>query len=500
MKPSLSVLVTLLLSVLCAVLLLLPWRGDVFAQDYSVWLPILETLVGAVGGLWAFQAYLKRKFSDRATALGMLLGVGTAITAALSDAAHPEFALGFLGCTAALFALEALRVDFSWRMVVLFCLAFFLATHASLVNVWLLVVLWMQRPWNLHADASMRIRETLWVAPPVLMLAAAFIDIQQGNLSTFLRFDLRNPVYLMLGYREGIMLYSPLLLFALCLFFPYWKSDRRGAFTLFLAGCVVLLSLMTGLISQKEASYPGAELAGFFPLVIAGLLQSIRHWGADRQWLAVALLVSGLISNVLPLPFLAKWHKQKLNFQQMNRDSFQDIYRKLFAARYTNGHEVKDDKRHRIESIVEKRDFSTEHDYILRNDSNAWYRVNAEFEFSFSNKQQVDEVRSGLSTQMHYRFRYRLVEQPCKNPPLFVVTLENEQGTRNYTAQKLSFRSTTQWQWVDFSYILPEEAFSKDILASYFWNPGGCYLEIDDYEIVKLQFVESDQSEGFFPF
>lgn len=500
MKPSLSAFVTLLLSFLLAFLLVLPWRGDVFTQDYSVWMAKVEPILSVLAGLWAFRAYLLCKFSDRGTALGILLGFGTAITAALCDTANPEFALGFLGCASALFALEALRVVFNWRMTILFCLGFFLATHASIVNVWLLAVLWMQRSWDLHSDSSLRIRETLWIAPPILLLVSIFIDIQQGTLSSFLRFDLRNPVFVMLGYREGIMLYNPMLFFALLLFLPYWKADRRGALTLFLVSCVVMMGLMTGLIAQREAAYPGAEFAGLFPLVIVGVLQSIKYWGFERHWLAVILLLTGLISNVLPMPFLAGWYKQKLNFYQMNRDAFGAVYSKLFAARYDDGKEMNNDNRHHIESIIEQRDFSKEHDYILRNDSNAWYRVNAEFEFSFSNKQAVDEVRMGLSTKMQYRFRYRLVEKPCSKPPLFVVTLENEQGTRNYTAQKLSFRSTTQWQWVDFTYNLPEEAFSKDILASYFWNPGGCYFEIDDFKLVKLQFVESEKSKGFFPF
>lgn len=500
MKPSLSVFVTLLLTVIYAVFMLLPLRGDDQMLQPEIWMSTLLPLMSAIGGLWAFRAYLKCTFSDRASAFGILLGTGTAISAALSDVAHPEFAFGFLGCTAALYAIEALRAVFSWRLAILFCLGFFLASHASPVNVWLLAVLWMQRPWDLHAEASLRIRETLWVAPPVLLLGAIFIDIQQGTLSSFLRLDLRNPVYLMLGYREGIVLYNPLLFFALLLFLPNWRTDRRRALTLFLVSCLVMMGLMTGLIAQKEGSYPGAELAGFFPLVIVGVMQSIRHWGFDRHWLAVALLLGGMISHTLPLPFLAAWHKHNLNFHQMNRDAFWDIYSKLFAPRYHDGYEMNKADRHHIESMIERRDFSNEHDYILRNDSNAWYRVNAEFEFSFSNKQAVDDVRMGLSTQMHYRFRYRLVEKPCSTPPLFVVTLENEQGTRNYTAQKLSFRSFSKWQWVDFSYTLPEEAFSKDILASYFWNPGGCYLEIDDLEVVKLQFVESEKSKGFFPF
>ncbi len=500
MKLSLSLLITLLFIALILFLGVFFPSGD----DFSFSTPNLSQAFAFAfltsTAIFALRSYFIKALGERAAAWALVLSIGTAIPGALLDARHPEFSLGFLGTTVALYALEQLRRQLNWTSTLLFNLGFLLAISATPANAWVLTLLWVYQPWKAQSERPLRLREILWILPGLILLLSVFIHIRQGSFDNFLRFDLRNPIYLLLSYREGLFLYNPLLLLAALLFIPFWNNQRREGLAYFLSGITLLLCFMAGITSLPEGAYPAAAVSGIIPLALVLVVKATRVLSAERFSRAVPLLLLTLICTLLPLPVLWKWQHNRLNFHQVNRDSFRNIYTSLLASRFNPNGEKPEDTRHRINYVLEKRSFENESDYILRNDSNSWYRMNADIEFAFSRKQPMQELRTGLSTLMHYRFRYRLVEGQCSSPPLFVTTLENPEGTRNYTTEKLSFRSDQQWQWVELTYALPEEDFSKDILASYFWNPGQCYLEIDDLSYSKTQFTESEASSGLFPF
>ena len=500
MKLSFSLLISLLFIALTLFLGFFSPSGDGYSLSAQDLFQAIAFVLLTSTAIFALRSYFIKALGERASAWALLLSAGSAIPGALLDAKHPEFSVGLLGTVVALYALEQLRETLSWPSTLLFNLGFFLALSSTPANAWVLTLLWVYQPWKTQSNSPLRIRETLLILPFVLLLLSLFIHIRQGSFDNFLRFDLRNPIYLLLSYREGLFLYNPLLLLASLLFLPFWNGHRREGLAYFLSGVTLLLCFMAGITSLPEGAYPAAAVAGIIPLALVLVVKATRVWGTERYSVAVPLLLLTLIFSLLPMPALWKWHHEHLNFHQVNRDSFRNLYTSLTASRFTPQQQATEDTRHRISYVLEKHSFENETDYILRNDSNAWYRMNADVEFAFSRKQPMQELRAGLSTLMHYRFRYRLVEGPCSNPPLFVVTLENPEGTRNYTTEKLVFRSDQQWQWVELTYVLPEEDFSKDILASYFWNPGQCFLEVDDLSYSKTQFTESEASSGLFPF
>jgi hypothetical protein len=63
------------------------------------------------------------------------------------------------------------------------------------------------------------------------------------------------------------------------------------------------------------------------------------------------------------------------------------------------------------------------------------------------------------------------------------MALERKEGSYGYMNYSLPKDTSKQWKHFNSAYLTPAIRNNKDVFNYYIWNPGKCYVDIDNLKI-----------------
>jgi hypothetical protein len=241
------------------------------------------------------------------------------------------------------------------------------------------------------------------------------------------------------------------------------------------------------------AAFSIRPLIILYPLLAIPMIYFIKYFGNQKKWITTGIFI---------LIFLFAAFNQ-FQWWQL-RNWIIDPYRTTgdyFAATFLStsvpenadkiklinrdfsGINIFEDKSNYTEKILVNRSFDSESEYIVTEGDSKFYRVNAEFEFSLGQKNPVLDLISKDHAWIEFSFDYKTSEGQCAQQPALAMALERKEGSYGYMNYSLPKDTTKTWKHFQASYLTPAIRNKKDVFNYYIWNPGKCYVDIDNLKI-----------------
>ena len=295
----------------------------------------------------------------------------------------------------------------------------------------------------------------------------------------------------LISYRKGWLLYTPVMIFALIGFYFLYKNNRKifpALITYFVVSFYVIASWSEWWYGSSFSIRP---LITVYPVLAICLGYFLLQVQKEKT------ILKALIGSVIVLLMLLnqfQWWQLKNNILEPYRTtkayywatflktSVTDTDKELLLVnRSFTGFTLFDHKEKYAQSILKEQDSS-------KNDSNQFYTLSPDqeylpfFEKPYSALTNKDHI--WMIATLDIRFPENF-EGPL---PCLVMTMERKEGVYGYLAPEIKIDSAKgQWRKFQVTYLTPEIRNTKDRFKCYIWNRGKTsfaikYLKLDRFE------------------
>jgi hypothetical protein len=486
------------------------YEANGFSEPY-IWSMVIGALIYTLIGLYYLRKFLLEYLSDRATAFAILV-----IFLATNAVHHLNIknleTVNFL-FTLAAFTLYKTTIwlkNPSFKTLLPIGIAITLITliKPSEIIIVLIPLLWLVDSWSSFKNRiqflwKQRIAILLTLGICLIILSPQLIYwfhmtgklIYDSYKNPGIGLDLTSPHILpmLLSYRKGWLVYTPIMILAIGGMYFLWKRKKELFIPTAVYGGLSFYIVSSWTEWWYGASFSIRPLIILYPLLAIPMIYFIKYFGNQRKWITSSLFI--VIIAFAALNQFQWWQLRNWIIDPYRTTG--DYYTATFLStsvpenadkiklinRDFSGINIFEDKSNYTEKILVNRSFDSELEYIVTEGDSKFYRVNAEFEFSLGQKIPVLDLISKDHAWIEFSFDYKTSEGQCNKQPALAMALERKEGSYGYMNFSLPKDSTQKWQRFNASYLTPSIRNKNDIFNYYIWNPGKCYLDIDNIKI-----------------
>lgn len=508
------------------VALLTPYEEDGFSSPYQ-WAIILAGLFYILAGIWILRKALLAMFADRTTAVSLVLLFG-------GSSLFFFFAWGNPMPHLYLFTLYAaiLWLTITWHQKPTTGKAILLGLLTGLAMISRpseTLLLLLPLLWGIKSYASLRDKmRMLWLRKKDVIFFGVFLlvallpqllywksvtgqwifnsydDPQSG-------FDFNNPRigYVLFGFRKGLFVYSPMMIFAALGLYYLYKNKREYflAVLLFFLANVYLVACYSSLVSYGWRVFVQSHA------VLAIPLACFAEWGISRRKIIRRVLGALLILIILLNVFKSYQVLRKIiDGSRMTRQAYFGNFFVINPKKADKSLYLVERSEESIESIPDETNLSNRPLAIL------------DFEIEEGNRTSFHDTSIAFSGNYSYRMDSLNIWSPSIEIPYREITDDYYAWLRasvwvyreetdpdeevllvihfNYKEKPYKYRTTSlkgqgketspgQWYQLRIDYMTPEVRTLKDPVKVYAWYKGKNKVFIDKLSLEL--FEEKDQ-------
>jgi hypothetical protein len=498
------------------------YEANGFSEPY-IWSLVIGGLIFTLIGLYYLRKFLLVYLSDRATALSIL------ILFLATNASH-HLSLKNLETVNFLFTLAAFTLykttiwlkNPSFKTLLPIGIAITLITliKPSEIIIALIPLLWLVDSWSSFKNRiqflwKQRIAILLTLGICLIILSPQLIYwfhmtgklIYDSYKNPGIGLDLTSPHILpmLLSYRKGWLVYTPIMIFAIGGMYFLWKRKKELFIPIALYGGLSFYIVSSWTEWWYGASFSIRPLIILYPLLAIPMIYFIKDFGNQRKWITSSLFI--VIIAFAALNQFQWWQLRNWIIDPYRTTG--DYYHATFLStsvpensdkiklinRDFSGINILEDRSNYTEKILVNRPFDGEPDFIVTEGETKFYRINSEFEYSLGQKIPVKNVLSRDHAWIEFSFDYKISEGNCEQQPALAMALERKEGSYGYMNYSFPKDSTKTWQKFKAAYLTPNIRNSNDVFNYYIWNPGKCFIDIDNLKISVMEPIKSYDPE-----
>lgn len=493
-----------------ATALSLGYEANGFSAPY-VWSMVISALIFTLIGIYYLRKFLLEYLSDRATALAILiifLATNAVHHLNIKNLETVNFLFTFAAFTLYKTVLWLRNPSFKTLLPIGLSITIITLIKPSEIIIGLIPLLWkvdskkafierVQLIWNQRKALIFTVLICLLILSPQLIywhhMTGKWIYDSYKNPGVGL--DLTSPHILpiLLSYRKGWLVYTPIMLFALCGFVFLYRKNKELFWPILIYSGISFYIVSSWTEWWYGASFSVRPLIILYPLLAIPLIYFIKEFGNQKKWVTTSIFI--LIIAFAALNQFQWWQLRNWIIDPYRTTG--DYYTATFLStsipensdkiklinRDFSGINVFEDKSNYTEKILVNRQFDSEPDYIVTEGEKKFYRINSEFEFSLGQKIPMNYLISKDHAWIEFNFDYKITEGQCDQQPALAMALERKEGSYGYMNYSLPKDTTKQWNHFNAVYLTPAIRNKNDVFNYYIWNPGKCYIDIDNLKI-----------------
>lgn len=488
----------------------LGYEANGFSAPY-IWSMVIGALIFTLIGIYYLRKFLLEYLSDRATALAILiifLSTNAVHHLNIKNLETVNFLFTFAAFTLYQTVVWLRNPSFKTLLPIGLSITLITMMKPSEIIIGLIPLLWLvdskkafierlQFIWKQRKAVIFTTLICFLVLSPQLIywhqMTGKWIYDSYKNPGVGL--DLTSPHILpiLLSYRKGWIVYTPIMLFALCGFIYLYRKNKELFWPILIYSGLSFYIVSSWTEWWYGASFSVRPLIILYPVLAIPLIYFIKEFGNKRKWITTSIFI-------LVIAFSALNQFQWWQLRNWILDPYRttgDYYSATFLStsspensdkiklinRDFSGINVFEDKSNYTEKIIVNRPFDGEPDYIVTEGETKFYRINAEFEFSLGQKIPMQYLISKDHAWIEFNFDYKITEGQCDQQPALAMALERKEGSYGYMNYSLPKDTTKQWKHFNAAYLTPAIRNKNDVFNYYIWNPGKCFIDIDNLKI-----------------
>lgn len=397
------------------------YEANGFSEPY-IWSLVIGGLIFTLIGLYYLRKFLLVYLSDRATALAIL------ILFLATNASH-HLNIKNLETVNYLFTLAAFMLykttiwlkNPSFKTLLPIGLAISLITliKPSEIIISLIPILWLVDSWS-----SLKNRiQFLWKQRIAILLTFGICLIllipqlfywfqMTGKLiydsykNPGVGLDLTSPHILpmLLSYRKGWLVYTPIMIFAIVGMYFLWKRNKELFIPIAVYGGLSFYIVSSWTEWWYGASFSIRPLIILYPLLAIPMIYFIKDFGNQRKWITSSLFI--VIIAFAALNQFQWWQLRNWIIDPYRTTG--DYYQATFLStsvpdnadklklinRDFSGINILEDRSNYTEKILVNRHFDNEPEFIVTEGETKFYRINSEFEYALGQKIPIRKILS----------------------------------------------------------------------------------------------------------
>ncbi len=309
------------------------------------------------------------------------------------------------------------------------------------------------------------------------------------------------------SFRKGWLVYTPIMIFFL-LGFVFLYKKTKGVFlptvTYFLVTFYIISSWSEW---WYGAGFSIRPLIASYPILALGFGFLIEYIWTKNRFVKITFFII-----IVLLTFLNQfqWWQYKqyiIHPFRTTKDSYMAVFLKtsitkqqqeLFSIeRDFSGKMVFKNKSQYKSQLLVSHDFENDNlsdKHILKDLSNHYFHIDNSEEFALTTRIKYSELTDRDYVWIVIKYKYRQSDD-SNNHPFLVVSMHREKGNYSYYAFDVKQDSLrNNWYENEFQYLTPNIRDKEDQLLIYFWNRDKNSFDIDDYEINVFEKKDLKQS------
>ena len=496
---------------------LLGYAADGYSFPYQLSL-LIGGLIYAIAGLWFLRKVLLKYFSEKITAIALLLIVaGTNIPVHMAMYGQNAMSHNYL------FALYCFALWFTIRWHETFRLKYIILLGiacglAILIRPTEIVILAIPALWGIDSMSALREKtKTIFkhfgqiALFGLIILALGFCQLLYWKLHTgqFLYYsyganpgeglELLSPYIsqFLFSFRKGWIIYTPLMIFAFAGFYFMYKNNRK----IFLP--LLIYSLFNIYLISSWSTWWYAQSFSQRPMVPA-LAVMVIPLGYFLQWLAQQkILLKTILSVVIAfLVFLNIFQIWQFHVGIIHNDRMtKEYYKKIFLRT-----SVSDEDRKLL--LIDRwhydlNDFDNEHEYYSKTIKTLGFEDGGLIDSipavegtrycildqADSYSPVIDIPYNEITTKDHAWLRIRVKVFPFAITEADRFALVMHFTHNGYAYQYRSIESPSmnlkqnEWNEISFNYLTPEVRRKDNIFRTFIWNISGAPILVDELSV-----------------
>ena len=306
--------------------------------------------------------------------------------------------------------------------------------------------------------------------------------------------DILSPhiVNVLVSYRKGWLLYTPVMVFSLMGFYFLYKKNVKIFYACFLYFIVSFFIISSWTEWWYGAGYSIRPLITTYPILAVCLGYFIVF--IDKNKLALKIIFWILVVFFIFLNQFQWWQLKHyiLNPYQTTKEYYWATFLKnkmsesdkdllLVNRSFSSRNEFTDSTKYHKTVFVSENFEKSINDNIILEDNNKLYRISANQEYYSFFETEYGKLTPKDHLWVKVRFDMRGQKSKENPSPCLVLTMERKNGAYGYSANDLLFDPTSDsWEKVEIVYLTPEIRSNKDHLKCYIWNRGKGNIDIDN--------------------
>lgn len=319
--------------------------------------------------------------------------------------------------------------------------------------------------------------------------------------------DLFNPkfYYVLFGFRKGLFIYSPVMIFSIIGFYHLFKRYREAFFALLVVTIahIYLIASFSSLVAYGWRAF--IELYAVLAIPLASFIAAVY---AKKLYIRIPVLALILFFTVLNMFQVWQFNNGVLDGYRMTKDYYWRVFFKtkvteedrklMLVQRGFSSLEILENESDFNHTVVHDNSFEVptegnakHYDTTYAHTGLKSFRMDETIEFSPTFRVSFNE----LSESYYGWVRASVWMYPTSNVAInsAVLVIAFRHGGQNYKYRSYELNADSadlvlnKWNLVTADYMTPELLSESDELEVYVWHPGKKDIWIDD---LKVEFFE----------
>ena len=306
-------------------------------------------------------------------------------------------------------------------------------------------------------------------------------------------------INVLISYRKGWLLYTPVMAFSLMGFYFLYKKNFKIFYACFFYFVISFFIISSWTEWWYGAGYSIRPLITTYPILAICLGYFIVFIHESK--LALKIIFWILVVFFIFLNQFQWWQLKHyvLNPYQTTKEYYWATFLKnkvsesdrdllLVNRSFSSRNEFTDSTKYHKTVFVSENFEKSINDNIILEDNNKLYRIAANQDYYSFFETEYGKLTPKDHLWVKVKFDMR-GQKNKENPfPCLVLTMERKNGAYGYSANDLLFDSiSNNWKKVEIAYLTPEIRSSKDHLKCYIWNRGKGNIDIDNLVVEIYQ-------------
>ncbi|MCX6244912.1 MAG: glycosyltransferase family 39 protein [Bacteroidetes bacterium] len=494
-----------------AFLLKIPADGFTLPYQYAM---VIGAIIYTLIGLIFLRKNLKRFFSERVTALVMLIIVFS------TNYIH-HLTLKDLETVNVLFMLVNIIIWYTIRWHEVQKLKYLLAVGAGIILMALvkpseILIVLIPLLWNISSRESLkekiRLIRTNWKQIVITLILCFIIVLPQLlywriKTGSFIYDSYKNPgigldlssphiLDVLISYRKGWLIYTPVMAFSLIGFYFLFRNNRKIFLSLFGYFLVAFCIIASWTEWWYGAAFSMRPLITVYPILAISLGYFLVYLGKKG-----IIMKSVFIVIVILFTFLNQFQWWQLKHYILDpyrttkgfywatflKTSVTDEEKKLLLIGHDFTGKMSFDNRTDYHSVLAQElafdEPGNPEGVVQDGEGNKYYSVGKDQEyvltrqFKYSELTVKDHIWVVVSLDVFF-------PTTSGNGPCLVTTMEHNGKSYAYSAPEIKpDTARMQWKKYSFEYLTPEIRKSSDILKIYIWNRNKESFDVDNFKL-----------------